>query len=54
MRTLWFVLAVLLAVGVPFYAFGLSGLDVLPAVLVSLVGLVGAAWAVRQSQGDRD
>lgn len=53
-RSLWLLLALLLGFGVPFYAFGLSGLDLLPAVLVSLVGLVGAAWTVRQSQGSRD
>lgn len=52
-RSLWLLLALVLGFGAPFYAFGLSGLDVLPALLVSLVGLVGAAWAVRRSQGDR-
>ena len=51
-RSLWLLLALVLGAGVPFWAFGLSGLDVLPAVLVSLVGLVAAAWAVRRSQAE--
>ena len=49
MRTLWLVIAFLLAVGIPFYAFGLSTLDFVPALLVSLIALVLAAFAVRQS-----
>ena len=49
MRTLWLVIAFLLAVGVPFYAFGVSGLDFVPALLTSLIALVLAGFAVRQS-----
>jgi len=52
-RTLWFVLAVLLAVGVPFYAFGLSGLEFVPALVLSLIALVAAGFAVRQSARHR-
>ena len=48
MRTLWLVVAFLLAVGGPFVAF--SFLPPLPtASLVSLIALVLAAFAVRQS-----
>jgi hypothetical protein len=53
-RSLWLLLALVLGFGAPFWAFGLSGLDVVPAVLVSLVGLAGAAWAVRRSQAPRE
>ena len=49
MRTIWLVIAFLLAVGLPFYAFGLSTLDFVPALLVSLIALVLAGFAVRQS-----
>ena len=48
MRTLWLVIAFLLAVGVPFFSF--SFLPPLPtATLVSLIALVLAGFAVRQS-----
>ena len=53
-RSLWLLLALVLGFAVPFWAFGLSGLDLLPALLVSVVGLVGAAWAVRRSRADRE
>lgn len=48
MRTLWLVMAFLLAVGGPFLAF--SFLPAFPtATLLSLIALVLAAFAVRQS-----
>jgi len=48
MRTLWLVIAFLLAVGGPFLAF--SFLASLPtSVVLSLIALVLAAFAVRQS-----
>ena len=53
-RSLWLLLALVLGFGVPFWAFGLSGLDLLPALLLSVIGLVGAAWAVRRSRADRE
>ena len=52
-RSLWLLLSLVLAAGVPFYAFGVSGLPIVPAILLSLVGLVAAAWAVRQSSPSR-
>lgn len=49
-RSLWLLLALVLGAGVPFYVFGVSGFDVLPALLASAAALIAAAWAVRQSQ----
>ena len=49
MRFPWLLIAVLLAAGVPFWAFGVSSLPFLPALLLSLAALVAAGWAVRQS-----
>jgi len=48
-RVLWLLLAVLLGAGVPFYVFGVAGIDFLPALLASIAALIAAGWAVRQS-----
>ena len=40
-------LAVLLGAGVPFWAFGVSALPFVPALLLSVAALVAAGWAVR-------
>lgn len=52
-RSLWLLLSLVLGAGVPFYAFALSGLSLVPAILLSLIGLLAAAWAVRQSGPSR-
>jgi hypothetical protein len=66
-RSLWLLLSLILAFGVPFFAVGVQGgscvngvCETAPAlgwpaaIIVSILGLMGAAWAVRQSRSDRD
>jgi hypothetical protein len=48
MRFPWIFLAVLLGAGVPFWAFGVSSLPFVPALLISIAGLAAAGWAVRR------
>jgi asparagine N-glycosylation enzyme membrane subunit Stt3 len=49
-RSSWLLASLALGFGVPFWAFAYSGFELLPAILVSAIGLVAAAWCVRQSQ----